>query len=162
MNDHDFTAFYHRYAKPLYWYVLGMARNRETAEEVTARTWARAWQNRDSITTNRRAWIYQVATNEMRYEVWKNNHPAHGEAMTEDHEAVADPECMEQRLADRDEWNRAAHAALTLPQLMRNALELATRGLTLKESARKMRVPESTAGTRLFNARQKVRTLCLA
>ena len=161
MNTKTFTALYLQHHPGLFCFVLGMARNRANAEDVTARAFLKAWQHRAQLNGNFKPWLYQIAANEMK--TWyRRESYLMMKPLTEDHHEIPAPDDMTRDLAGRIEWQAAAQAATRLAGRARTAMLCAARGLSVKASALYQGVPLGTAASRLNAARRQMRELCLA
>ena len=155
MNDYQFTEHYRAHERKLYYFVLGMARNRQEAEDLAAAAWVKAWKHRAQLNGNFKSWLYRIAVNEVKMARRKASYLMEP---LENHHEIPAPEKSD----IPDEWNTAVQAVLGLPLRLRQGITNAIRGLDLGTSARAQGVSYGTAGRRLWEARQKVRELCQA
>ena len=116
MTPAQFTDHYRDHGRKLYYFVLGMSRNREEAEDITARAFVKAWEHRDQLNGNFKSWLYQIAVNEAK-NIWRKESHLRMEPI-EHHEDIPAPI----RSGIPDEWPRAAQACMILPKLLRKAM----------------------------------------
>ncbi len=158
MNSRQFSTLYTEHAGKLHFFILGMVKNQAVAEDVTARAWMKAWEHRGQSTGNPKSWVYQIAANEaadtFRREAVRKADPIDA------HLEEADPRDFTQELERYLEWKNAAKMATHLRRRLQNALACHLQGMSIAESARSMKVSPSTAGTRIYTAKAKVRALC--
>ena len=159
MTSSEFSELYRQHYGKLYFFLLNYVRNKQQAEDVAATSFLKAWQHRQKLNGNFKSWLYQIAVNEAKMS-WRKE--SHNHESIEDHQNLKDPKDFTKESEHRQELARATHAALLLSPKLREAMDCALRGFTLKESAGEMNTPTGTAGRRLFMARQKVRELCAA
>lgn len=168
----DATAYrglVERYQGRVYSVVYGMIRNREDATDLTQETFVRAYQNLRSFRTESSfyTWIYRIAMNAVidhTRRMKKRTHDAldeevvvrdAGGVMSEGHHRDSPGKNLE-----RKELHGKLLAALeTLPEDQRQAIVLReVDGLSYKEIAEVMGIPEGTVMSRLFYARKKLQT----
>ena len=155
MTPAQFTDHYRDHGRKLYYFVLGMSRNREEAEDITARAFVKAWEHRDQLNGNFKSWLYQIAVNEVKMSRRKASYIMEP---LDTHLDIPEPKKED----FTGEWQRAAQSVFCLPVMLRRAMEEAIAGVSLRMSARAQGIPYGTAGRRLYSARQKVRELCQA
>ncbi len=159
-----------RYQNRLHGMVVGMVRNHEDARDIVQMTFVKAYQNLATfrIDSSFYTWIYRIAMN------LAIDHCRKGKRRktTSFEEAVAardeDGTMLEQHHEDsparalaRKELHERIHDALDeLNEDMREAVLLReVEGLSYKEIAERMGIPEGTVMSRLFYARKKLQGL---
>jgi RNA polymerase sigma-70 factor (ECF subfamily) len=153
-----FEALYRSSRDDLFAYVSTLLRDRAAAEDVTALAFERAYRKRRTFDRRRgdeRAWLFGIARNAALDELRRRRRLASlvteppAEEAFEDHAEVA-----LRRTALRN-------ALARLPARDRELIALKFHGgLSNGEIAQVLGVSESTAGTRLFRAVQKLRKAC--
>jgi RNA polymerase sigma-70 factor (ECF subfamily) len=158
-TSEPFEQFYARLRDPLYAYVLGLLRDRDSAEEVTAqaferayRTWSRVDAARGSATT----WLFGIARNAALDELRRIRR----------HAVPTEAEQIEVRAGGSgatdgatDERLVLQHALASLPTRDRELIALKYyAGLTNREIARVTRESESNVGTRLSRIIRQLRS----
>jgi RNA polymerase sigma-70 factor, ECF subfamily len=156
----SFEALYREHRDAVYGYVAGLLGDRQSAEDVTALAFERAYRKRDSFRPGRgtpRVWLFGIARNAALDELRRRKRHAPLVADLPD-EALADPADD----ADAAVRRTAVSAALrTLPPREREIVALKfAGGLTNAELARVLGVSESNAGTLLHRAVTKLREAC--
>ena len=155
-----FEALYREHRDAVYGYVAGLLGDRQSAEDVTALAFERAYRKRDSFRPGRgtpRVWLFGIARNAALDELRRRKRQAPLVADLPD-EGLAHPADD----ADAAERRTAVSAALrTLPPREREIVALKfAGGLTNAELARVLGVSESNAGTLLHRAITKLREAC--
>jgi RNA polymerase sigma factor (sigma-70 family) len=153
-DDAAFEALYRRYARPIHDYVLGIARNRAMAEDITQTVFVRAFEQRGSVREPAavRGWLYRIAHNCAVNEVSR--------AMRTDEISeqapVVDPDRGPAELAEQDESARLVwDAAASLETRQYEVLDLALRkGLTTAEIAAVLGLDAAQASLALHRARE--------
>ena len=134
-----------------------LSRSRDLAEDLTQEALAKAWRARGSFEpgTNFKAWIFTIARNEFytsKRQAWRR--------------VAVDPAFLELVPAAPDEQNWAAElsdmlrALGCLPETQRQAVLLVgAAGFSYEEAALISRIALGTLKSRVFRARQALRTL---
>ena len=161
MTTTTFTQHYRDNYPMLFAFVLRMARNQAIAEDVAARAMMKAWEHRAELNGNFKSWIYQIAANEMK-EYWRHESCIWMETLGEDHEEIPDPKDFTAALERDQEIQRAESIMQALERRERMALHCHLIGNSIEEAAAILDVCEGTAGRRIWEAKRKVRALCLA
>lgn len=155
----------------LYGVALRMARNPQTAEDLVAESYARAWQNLDKFQpgTNLRAWLYRIMTNTFINEFRKKRREPEKVSMdaydrVDDFhffhkiaaEAATAPDPVKDVVArlTNDDFQKALE---TLPEEYRAAVLLYDlQGLSYDETAQALDVPVGTVRSRLARGRRRL------
>ena len=171
--DGDTTAFrglVERYQGRIYALIYGMMRNREDARDIVQEAFVKAYRN---IRTYRReasfhTWLYRIAMNlAIDHLRSRTRHPMNE---YDDHVEQSEPEGNYrsdhlQRHPGRDLerqrlYNKIMTAMQELPPDQRQVVLLREiEGLSYKEIADTMEIPEGTVMSRLFYARKKLQEL---
>jgi RNA polymerase sigma factor (sigma-70 family) len=153
-----FEELYRSSRDDLFAYVATLLRDPAAAEDVTALAFERAYRKRRTFDRHRgdeRAWLFGIARNAALDELRRRRRIA--ALVTEPHieeELVDDSEVTLRRTAVRNALGRLRPRERELIALKFHA------GLSNGEIARVLGVSESTAGTRLHRAIEKLRKAC--
>lgn len=156
LDEAGFKDLHDRYKDRLRWAILRAVRNETVAEDITAKAFANAFEKRDSFRGNSSAatWLHAIAFNEIR--AWaKRRNTVSLEAMNgsePDALVECDGAAGLERSADlqnlRDALNR-------LPANYRRVLvDHFITGSSIKEIARRSRIPSGTVLSRIFTAKK--------
>ena len=126
------------------------------------RAWEIAWTKKETVTTNPKAWIYQVANMEIKSAYRRSQCAAHPVALTQDHEQIPDPVDFTRAIERREEVRRIESRLEEMPRRKRSALFCHIIGNTIEEAAVILDVCEGSAGRLIHHAKQEARELCLA
>ncbi|MBK6881075.1 MAG: sigma-70 family RNA polymerase sigma factor [Elusimicrobia bacterium] len=155
----------------LYGVALRMARNPQSAEDLVAETYARAWKNLDRFQagTNIRAWLYRIMTNAFINEFRKKRREPEKVSMdaydrVDDFhffhkiasEASRAPDPVKDVVArlTNEDFQKALDA---LPEEYRAAVLLYDlQGLSYDETAQALEVPVGTVRSRLARGRRRM------
>jgi RNA polymerase sigma-70 factor (ECF subfamily) len=158
-----FEALYRDHRDAVYGYVAGLLGDRQSAEDVTALAFERAYRKRDSYRPGRgtpRVWLFGIARNAALDELRrrKRQAPLVVDLPDPDAPAPGDPDADAEAAARRQ---TVAAAMRELPPREREIVALKfAGGLTNAELARVLGVSESNAGTMLHRAITKLREAC--
>lgn len=152
MEPTTFEAMYAAYSDDVFRYIRYLTGNEDTAAEITAETFFRAWTGRGRIRLNTaKSYLLSIARNLARdgfreSRRWKSP-PA---------ELAAPEGASDSRL----DLERTLAALAELSQDYREPLLLtAAGGLTYDEAAAVLRIPVATLKVRIYRARLKLATL---
>jgi RNA polymerase sigma-70 factor, ECF subfamily len=139
--------------------MLGRAASRHEVEDLAQETFVRAYRAFPTFDLDGRAkpstWLLTIATR-LALDTKKRA----GRDTTELSDSLAAHLTPESSLEQRQLGRDLERAAMQLPDDQRAALLLAeVHGLSMSEVAEALDVPEATAKTRLFRAREKMRAL---
>ncbi len=158
--DAAFEALYRESRGDVYAYVVGLLRDRSTAEDVTALAFERAYRKRRSYNErrgSRRAWLFGIARNAALDELrWRRRHT---ELLSEPVDEGVPPADEAAEVALRRAALRAAMAELSARERELIALKFFS-GLGNPEIAGVLGISESAAGTRLHRVIEKLRRAC--
>jgi len=126
-----FAALYRRYERPLFNFLLRVARRRPLAEDLLQETFTRVWRAARTWDPDRgplRSWLYKIALNTARSELGRSVHRASHVALDGPGPELVDEGSGEGHLAARlDEAGRARalnRALDTLPDFMKEVVVL--------------------------------------
>jgi RNA polymerase sigma factor (sigma-70 family) len=150
------------HAQRIYRYCFRRTADRELAEDLTSIVFLEAWRCRSRLEPAAELpWLYGIAANVVRNQ-WRRQRRYRAalarlpKARNEDD--LADDAI--DHLADQEQMRRLVRKLRTLPQIEQDVLTLcAWEGLSLKEAAVALGVPEATVRTRLHRARKRLRAL---
>jgi RNA polymerase sigma factor (sigma-70 family) len=155
-----FEALYREHRDAVYGYVAGLLGDRQSAEDVTALAFERAYRKRDTYRPSRgtpRVWLFGIARNAALDELRRRKRQAPLVAELPD-PAAPDP------AADADAVARRQTVAAAMRELAPREREIIALkfagGLTNAELAGVLGVSESNAGTLLHRAITKLREAC--
>jgi RNA polymerase sigma-70 factor (ECF subfamily) len=140
----------------LYWAAWGLCGNREAAEDLVQETYARVLvrprflRSHDDL-----GYLLRALRNTFLLQVRKEQRQLQGDAVS----AEADPvDPRGHMLPEREAEARELYTAIAaLPEDFRVAMvAVDVTGLSYKEAAKALRVPEGTVRSRLFRARERV------
>ena len=160
MNAQTFSELRNRYNGKLLRSVIGMVRNSDVAEDITATAFASAFKNLSTFRgqSSFYTWLYAIALNAARQSFRGRR--------TVTLDSLRDYEALE--LIDADEPGRTLeHSELclqmrkalrTIPAIYRRVLtDHFIRGYSVREIARRERVPVGTVLSRIFSAKRILR-----
>jgi RNA polymerase sigma factor (sigma-70 family) len=158
--DAAFEALYRESRGDVYAYVVGLLRDRSTAEDVTALAFERAYRKRRSYNErrgSRRAWLFGIARNAALDELRRRRR--HTELLSEPVDEGVPPAHQAAEVALRRAALRSAMAELSARERELIALKFFS-GLSNPEIASVLGISESAAGTRLHRVIEKLRRAC--
>ncbi len=144
----------------LYRFALRLTRNADDAQELAQETALRAWERRPAITLNVRAWMFQTLyhaflTSRRHRSRWK--HSDYEEGHDEQLGSGGDP--LPAIIATED----VRRAIAALPEELRAVVWLSdAEDLRLREIAQILEWPIGTVASRLWRARQQLRSFLSA
>lgn len=147
-----FERLFQEYQRPIASYLLRLVDDPRLAEELAQEVFLKAYRALGALPedANERAWLYRIATN-TAYDLLRRRRLLQWLPLGK-RPLVADPQRLEERIAERDAVRRALAA---LPTIYRVPLLLYTvEGLSTKEIAEVLDVTPNTVKVRIFRARQ--------
>jgi RNA polymerase sigma factor (sigma-70 family) len=125
MADLSFAAIYNQYVQDVYRFALYLSGNRETAEDLAAETFAKAWSARDRVRVGTvKAYLLMITRNLYRDSMRRRPElPLQHESLIADD--AANPEAI---AAARGELRVVLDALHALPEIDRSILLMATVG----------------------------------
>lgn len=171
--DGDTTAYrglVEKYQNRVYAMVYGMLRNREDARDVTQEAFVKAYNNLGSfrLESSFYTWLYRIAMNlaidHVRKRKRRKTTSFEEEIGTRDEKGGIDEihhqENPRRALERKELYARIMNAMDKLPDDQRQVVLLRElEGLSYKEIADVMEIPEGTVMSRLFYARKKLQQL---
>ncbi len=165
-----FSAIHRTHNREIRAHLQGMIRDADTVEDLAQETFLRAWRGlgdlRNSAAT--RAWLYRIATNcalnHIRRARTRTSVPLVFASSNDDEEDIvpawmidgSSPTPAEQ-LARQEEARALSRAVDDLPPGKQRVVHLVhTEGLSIREAARVMGVPEGTVKSRLHYALRQI------
>jgi RNA polymerase sigma factor (sigma-70 family) len=160
LDAEDFDKIHREYGDRLIQSITGFVRNRDSAEEIAARAFQRAWEKREQFrgAASSRTWLEAIARNEAR-QSWRRERMGQFDSVDQAgvRELVA-PELVTDELEKREDLLRLRKAMDRLPVKYRRALMAHfVEGLPVREIARRERVPLGTSLSRIHTAKQLLR-----
>jgi len=154
-----FTTLYNRYSQPLYYNILAMVKDGQTAEEFVQEIFTVIWENRATlrIHTGFGNYVFAASRN-LIYNFLKK--AGRQQALFEKLRAIATENYnhVEEALLARENKEMLQKAIATLPQQRRRAFVLCKiEGLSYKEAAEKMGLSLSSVKNHMALAREELR-----
>ncbi len=164
-DQEAFAELVTTYRERIHRLVYGLLRDRDEAEDVTQEVFIKAYYRISSYKGQSAfyTWLYRVAVNaatDWRKKWWKRKGLSLSESPTGP-EGLADERARPERLAHGRELGQRLDEALgKLPEKYRTILVLREfEGLSYDEIARVLELPKGTVESRLFRARERLKTL---
>lgn len=155
-----FGAAHSQYRQRLLCSMVGMLRDREKAEDVTATAFQRAFVNRGRFRgqSSFYTWLHTIATNEAK-SLWKREKTVSLEAIEGSvSDNVAAPDFFLETQERLDQAARIRKALDQLPTIHRQILlDHFVDGQSVKRIARTLRIPVGTVLSRIFTAKRLLR-----
>ena len=139
--------------------MIAVARNREEAEDITATAFAAAFENRSRFRGDalHQTWLHAIAMNEARSRRRNRSVPLDsiGES---DAMQIAEPDETDRLFEQRECCPRVWKALRGLPRTYRRTLiDRFVRGYSVKQIAKRERIPQGTVLSRIFKAKRLLR-----
>ena len=140
--------------------VVGWVRDREKAEDITAKTFQAAWEHREDFKgrSSPSTWLEAIARNEVRQH-WNRNRNVRFDSIDGGHaRGLAVPDRVFDDLEKREDRLRLHEALAQLPSKQRRALTAHfLDGLSIRDIAERDHVPYGTVLSRIANAKERLR-----
>jgi RNA polymerase sigma-70 factor (ECF subfamily) len=151
VDEVDFSSVYARHAGDVYRFALYLSGSIQTAEDVTAETFARAWTVRGRIRMGSvKAYLLMIARNLCRD---AHRAPAH-QALPDDHDPPDQAADQERSAGAREEWGQVLQDLNTLSELDRSILLMATlEGMHHRAIGEAVGLSEASVKLRIYRAR---------
>lgn len=146
---------YNEYADDIYRFLLVHVRDVELAEDLTADTFLKAWNQIDKFDwKHSRGWLYAIARNNLT-DHWRKKKP---ERLPEDFDVVDDSPGHEELLDKKMELRRAVKALAKLPDEMKSVVSLRfMQGYSVRQTAEALDMSEANVRVVQFRALKKLR-----
>jgi RNA polymerase sigma-70 factor (ECF subfamily) len=154
VDEADFAALYDRYAREIHRFALYLSGNVDTARDVTADTFARAWTARGRIRVGSvKAYLLMIA----RHLCWDLDRRRTHSQLHEGQDAVDAGADQERSASAREELRRVRIALAALPELDRAILLMATmEGLSYRAVADVVGLSETAVKVRIHRTRVRL------
>ncbi|GEM_PF-2173258 len=156
----DFGKLHLQYRDRLIQSIRGMVRDRDKAEEIAARAFQAAWEKRDGFRGEAMpyTWLQAIARHEV-FDAQRLERKVLLDSIDRDNVYdLAAPELVTDELERRDDHFRLQKALGQLPSKHRRALTAHfVEGLSVREIARRERVPFGTVLSRIHKGKQLLR-----
>jgi RNA polymerase sigma-70 factor (ECF subfamily) len=140
--------------------LTGFVRDRDRAEDLTARAFEKAWEKRDTFRgeASLRTWIEAIARNAARQE-WSRAQSVRFDTLDRiDARDWPAPQLVTDELEKREDHRHLQQALATLPSKYRRALIAHfVEDFSIRDVAQRERVPEGTVLSRIFTGKQLLR-----
>lgn len=152
-----FEKMYKAYTDEIFRFFLANTRETELSEDLTADTFAKAWDKIDSFDGKyERAWLYRIAKNRL-VDHWRKKKPV---PLDEDIEIVDERDSHEAVLDAQFESDRIHSAMGGLPHVMRSVVTLRfIEGYSAKQTADALNISESNVRVLQHRALKKLQGL---
>ncbi len=146
---------YNAYADDIYRFLFVHVRDKETAEDLTADTFAKAWKHIDKYDFRHpRGWLYAIARNTLT-DYWRKKKPVQ---LDESIEIIDDKPSHEEIMDKKLELKRAAKALTTLPSDMKSVVSLRfLQGYSVRQTAEALDLSEANVRVMQYRALKKMR-----
>ncbi|MBZ5634883.1 MAG: sigma-70 family RNA polymerase sigma factor [Acidobacteriia bacterium] len=159
ISSEAFAELHDRYRGRLLNSMITVARNREEAEDITATAFTAAFENRSRFRGDAlpQTWLHAIAMNEARSRRRERAVPLES---IEDSDAlrIVEADETERLFEQRECCPRVWKALRQVPRLYRRVLiDRFVRGYSVKQIAKRQRIPLGTVLSRIFKAKQLLR-----
>lgn len=155
-----FTALYNKYSQQLYYNILALVKDSNTAEELVQDIFSKIWKQRSSITIEKSFSSYLFKSSRNRvfdfFKQLRRNHElyAHIKAIASENYSH-----IEEALLTRENQHLLQRAIETLPPQRRRAFELCKiEGLSYRQASEVMGISTSTVKEHMATALDTIRT----
>jgi RNA polymerase sigma factor (sigma-70 family) len=156
-----FGRIHRDYGDRLIQSLTGFVRDRDKAEDIAARAFQRAWEKREGFRGESlpSTWLEAIARNEARRSLRGRERTVRFDSIDRvDARELAAPELVTDALEKRDDRLRLQNALAQLPVKHRRALiGHFVDGLSIRDLARRERVPLGTVLSRIFTGKRLLR-----
>lgn len=158
-NEMAFTKLYHHYSLQLYYNILSLVKDQNTAEELVQDVFAKIWKQRSTISIEKSfsAYLFVMARNRVFdfFQKLSREQAVYAKiklAASEQYDQI------EQALFARENEDLLRKAIATLPPQRRRAFELCKiEGLTYRQASEEMGVSLSTLKDHMIYALETIR-----
>ena len=140
--------------------LAGFVKDRDKAEDLAAKAFQSAWENREKFRGESlpSTWIQAIARNQARQSLSRDRSAQFDSIDRVEARELAAPELVTDELERQDDRLRLQNALARLPDEHRRALTAHfVEGLSTREIARREGVPQGTVLSRIFTAKQLLR-----
>jgi len=154
LKKRRFEKMYKLYADDIFKFIFVHTRDIELAEDLTADTFTKAWQNIDTFDgAHERGWLYKIAQNKVT-DHWRKKKAV---PLSEEFEVADDKPSTEEKVDTSLEAQRVHKALATLPEQMRSVVALRfMQGYSVKQTAEALHMSESNVRVVQFRALKKL------
>ena len=157
MKDGDMSALgelVQTYQKPVYYYILGLIKDRDTAQDLVQDVFLKVWKYRKRYEESGRfnAWIYMIAHNLVR------NHIKRYKKNVELLDEIPHYDLMQDRIEDDERLDAVKKALESLPEVFRvPVVKRDVEGMSYSEIAVSLGINEGTVKSRISRGREMIR-----
>ncbi len=146
---------YEKYADDIFRYIYVHVNDRQTAEDLTADTFMRAWKKLDSFDfKHARGWLYKIAHN-LVIDFWRKKKPLN---LDEAFEAEDDKPTLQDEVDKNLEHNRLHSSLKKLPKDMRSVVAMRfLLGYSVRKTAKSLELSEANVRVMQFRALKKMK-----
>jgi len=160
LDAQNFSALHNRYHDRLLNSMTGVVKDREAAADITATAFASAFKNRASFRgqSSLYTWVHAIALNEARNS-WRRNRAVSLESIQgPEPKALIDSDRHSNTLERSELCLKMRKTLREIPAVYRRVLvDHFMRGHSVKQIARRDRVPVGTVLSRIFNGKRILR-----
>jgi len=161
VNQQQFSNMHDQYRDRLLNSMTAFVKDREEAEDITATAFAMAFEKRNTFRgdSSLYTWVHAIATNEARNRRRSPSlHVSLESIEASDSLKAARPDDMDRASEQRECCPQVWKAFRQVPRIYRRVLtDRFVRGYSVKEIAKRQRVPLGTVLSRIFRAKQLLR-----
>jgi RNA polymerase sigma-70 factor (ECF subfamily) len=157
LDAKTFDDVHRRYSNRLIESIAGFVKDRNSAEEIAARAFQRAWEKRDAFRGDAQlsTWIEAIARNEARQFLTRERSARFDSIDRPEARELAAPEAVSDALEKSDDQLQLRNALARLPVKQRQALSAHfIDGFSIREIAAREKVPLGTVLSRISTGKQ--------
>ena len=159
INQHQFKILHDQYRDRLVNSMTAVVRDRDTADDVTSAALATAWQKRNQFRGESQlcTWVYSIALNIARDRT-RSNRTVSLDSIEGTPEVLREPDRVCDATEAADARGKLQIALSQIPAIHRRALvDHFVHGRSVKQIARRYRIPVGTVLSRIFSAKRLLR-----
>jgi len=160
-DEEAFRRLYEEFHRPIYFYVKGLVKKVQIAEEITHEVFYKVWNKRETYKegSSFKSWLWRIARN-TSYDSLKKKR----ESSLEDFEAweevtMSDDKGPLEEILEKAQKDIVQKSLLKLPLKQRETLVLWSQGFTTQEMAKQLDVSEQVIKNRIFRSKTKLAEL---